>query len=361
LVVLRQQGPVDYANFATGDLVPATIFPNTTAQAEALLTYRKILDQYPFLSNGFNLPDPVPADLLLPFGEFLQKYNMSSMAINILFVAEVGNLLAQPTLYVMKLFPQISVDILLSRDSLSTANQDNQGLYDAALAYIGNRTNVFLSSKVLQIERDECSVKVVVSTPYGEKLVKASKLLIAIQPKLESLESIHLDLGEQEEHIFGQFNNDYLWNMVISNTGIQSGNGIMNIQPGAIGLVPSLPGLFFIYPTRVPGLHVAAYGSPHFLSDDQVKADVLATLTRINAATGATRNNTPKFVAFQNHSPWTLKVPAEAIKSGFYSDLNALQGQRNTWWTGATFQAHDSSLIWNWTEYNLLPRILASL
>jgi hypothetical protein len=178
---------------------------------------------------------------------------------------------------------------------------------------------------------------------------------------LENLESIRLDLDQQEKHLFSQFNNDYLWNMVISNAGTPSSNKILNIQPGAPGLVPSLPGLCFIYPTRVPDLYVASYGSPYFLSNDQVKADVLATLARINTANGVPTTSTPKFVAFQNHSPWTLKVPIKAIESGFYSDVNALQGQRNTWWMGATFQAHDSSLIWNWTEYNLLPRILASL
>ena len=197
--------------------------------------------------------------------------------------------------------------------------------------------------------------------PTLTKLVKASKLLIAIQPKLENLESISLDLDQQEKHLFGQFNNDYLWNMVISNAGVPSSNMILNIQPGAPGLVPSLPGLYFIIPARVPGLYLAAYGSPYSLSNDQVKADVLATLARINKANGFLTNSTPEFVAFQNHSPWTLKVSIKAIESGFYSDVNVLQGQRNTWWTGATFQAHDSSLIWNWTEYNLLPRILASL
>jgi len=27
--------------------------------------------------------------------------------------------------------------------------------------------------------------------------------------------------------------------------------------------------------------------------------------------------------------------------------LGALQGQRSTWWTGAAWEAHDSSAIWN--------------
>jgi len=287
---------------------------------------------------------------------------LTALGINSFLVAEVGNLLAHPTLYIMKIFPQITIDTFLAGNSVSVADQNNQGLYNAALAYIGDRTNVFLSSKVTQIERDSCGVKVVVSTPDGEKLVKASKLLIAIPPKLEILESIHLDLDQEENCLFGQFSNNFIWDMVINNTGIPSNKPmIVNVQPGAPALVSPLPGLLFIRPTRVPNLYIAYYGSSHYLSNDQVKADVVATLARLNAVNGFSTNSTPEFVAFNNHSPYTLTVPVDVIKNGFYRDVNALQGQRNTWWTGAAFQAQDSSLIWNWTEYNLLPRMLASL
>jgi len=362
LISLGADSPPKYANFGTGKLVTTSIIPSITAQEKAFLTYRKIANQYSFLNNGFDLPHPVPEDLLISFGEFIQKYNLSAMAVTSSNLG-VGNILTAPTLYMMKYLPPVSVDgYFVSGKQLTTFNQNNQGLYNNALDYIGNHTNVFLSSKITQIERDDCGVQVVVSNPDGEKLIKASKLLISIPPNLENLESIHLDLVEQENSIFGQFINNYYWNMVIKNTGLPNGTPfIVNVQPEAPDLIATEPSPMFIQQTQVTGLYVVDYGSPHNISNDQVKADVLATLARIDAANGFSTNSTPEIVAFDNHSPYELRVPSEAIKNGFYGDLNALQGQRNTWWTGAAFHSPDSSLLWNWTEYNLLPKILASL
>ena len=361
---LIAQGQVvsEYANFATGSSVSASVLPDSTAQGEALLAYREIVGQYPFLSNGFDLPHPIPSDLLLPYGEFLQKYNLTAIGwLSFEVLQGIANILAQPTLYVMKYFPQTTVDNLLYGTSISTANQDNQELYNAALAYIGNGTNALLNSNVRQIKRDIGGVKVVVSTPHGEKLIKASKLIIAIPPKLENLEGVGLDLGQPEINLFRQFNNSYYWDMLIRNTGIPINESINNINPEAPGLVPPLPALYGIDPTRVPGLDAAYFSSPHYLSNEEVKAEVLATIARIKAANGIPTDGTPEFVDFHNHAPFELTVPIGAIRNGFYSDVNALQGQKNTWWTGAAWQAQDSSLIWNWTEYNLLPRILADL
>ena len=38
--------------------------------------YMAQLAEYPYLKTGFDLPDPVPEDLLLTFGEFVRKYDM---------------------------------------------------------------------------------------------------------------------------------------------------------------------------------------------------------------------------------------------------------------------------------------------
>jgi hypothetical protein len=51
-------------------------------------------------------------------------------------------------------------------------------------------------------------------------------------------------------------------------------------------------------------------------------------------------------------------VPTGAIKAGFYRKLYALQGRNRTFYTGAAFHTHDSSLLWQFTEA-LLPRITA--
>jgi len=363
LAILHANQTLNFGNFANGSLVPASKLPSFTAQAKALLTYRKILTGYPWLNNGFDLPDPIPAELLLPFGEFIQKHNITAISTVTFLVAQgAANILARPALYIMKYFPTTTIDGFIHDNFVSTANQNNQGLYDAGLAYIGNRTNVFLGSKITQIERDDCGVKVVVSTPDGVKLVKASQLLLTIPPKLETLESIGMDIDEQEKYLFGQFNNTYVWDMIISNAGIPTSKGmIVNVNPGAPDELASLPGLAFIRPAPVPNLYFGYYGSPNYLSDDQLKADILAEVARINTVNGFPTNGTPKFVTINNHSPYFLTVPVEAIKNGFYRDVNAMQGQRKTWWAGAAFQTHDTSLIWNWTEHTLLPKILATL
>ena len=47
----------------------------------ALGTYINILNTtYPYLNNGFFLPDPVPEDLSLPFGDFAKKYDLARLS-----------------------------------------------------------------------------------------------------------------------------------------------------------------------------------------------------------------------------------------------------------------------------------------
>lgn len=75
---------------------------------------------------------------------------------------------------------------------------------------------------------------------------------------------------------------------------------------------------------------------------------------------GTLNTTTPEFAAYESHTPFELTVPKEAIAGGFYKDLYALQGQRHTWYTGAAFHTHDSSLLWQFTE-GLIPDILAGL
>jgi hypothetical protein len=61
---------------------------------------------------------------------------------------------------------------------------------------------------------------------------------------------------------------------------------------------------------------------------------------------------------YSSHTPFELTVPPEAIADGFYKKLYSLQGCRHTFYTGAAFHTHDSSLLWQFTE-TLLPNITA--
>lgn len=343
----------DFADFSTGDIIPSNLIPQGNLPG-AIQAYIGQLSKYPFIDDGYNLPSPVPADLLLPFGDFVKKYNLQDLAYTAyLYNQGFGNLLAQPTLYVLKVFSPVVIEGILN-GFLGTASHDNHELYDKALAVLGS--DAFVSSMVQTIERENDGIKAVVSTPSGKKLIKAKKLLIAIQPKLENLQ--FLDLNHDERGLFGQFNNSYYWNGVIRNSGVPDNTSISSLNIQAPYGIPPQPGIYTIQATGVPGLHTIYYGSASPIPSDQVKANILADIAKVVKNAGfPAAPGPPELVAFGDHSPFELTVSVDGIKNGFYKRLNALQGKSNTWWTGATWQAHDSSLIWNFTEYNVLPQL----
>jgi hypothetical protein len=51
-------------------------------------------------------------------------------------------------------------------------------------------------------------------------------------------------------------------------------------------------------------------------------------------------------------------VSADDIAGGFYTDLGALQGRNNTFYTGAAFNTHDSGVLFRSTRDHVLPMML---
>ncbi|CAM6108719.1 unnamed protein product [Calypogeia fissa] len=154
--------PTYYADFSTGDVFPNFAPPDPTA---ALRLYGAQLAKYPYLTAGFDLPSPIPEDLLLPFGQWVTKYGLQDAVFVIFSYAEgIGNLLEQPTLYVIKL---IGLDLLntLQIGFINTVSHDNSEIYTKAFNVLGE-SNVLLCSHVIATDRgsDAEYVKVLVQT-----------------------------------------------------------------------------------------------------------------------------------------------------------------------------------------------------
>ena len=115
-------GPTDFVDFRTGTLVPGYTPSDPTM---AMGIYASQVAQYPYLETGFDLPNPVPSDLLLTFSDFITKYGISAAA-NIIFNFNQGNgdFLKLPTIYVMKLLT-LSVLQGIQTGFLTTAKTDN--------------------------------------------------------------------------------------------------------------------------------------------------------------------------------------------------------------------------------------------
>lgn len=318
--------------------------------------YSKQLDKYPYLPVSWSLPETVPEDLLLPFGEFIKKYSLQDVAFTVWeYSWGCGDILGQPTVYMLKAVDQAFVKGL-EEGLLTTARLNNHEVYEKALEELGS--DALVSSTVSAAQRNEDDkVKLVVQTPKGKKLVIASKVVVTIPPKIENMKPF--DLDSQESSIFKQFDNSAWYVFVITDTGLPVGYSFQNARPPSKSTfgIPPLPGMYNLNPTPVDGIFAGWYGGPNGVTKEDAKSHILKDISRLRKEFNVTTNDTPRFLACNSHTPFQLTVPTNAIRDGFYSDLEGLQGHRNTWYTGAAFLSHHAGALWNYT-HNLVPKII---
>ncbi|KAJ5780363.1 hypothetical protein N7457_005523 [Penicillium paradoxum] len=337
------------ADFNTGNPVAFNPSKNLTGWAIELA-------KYPWLDSTWNVPQPLAPDLLLPFGDFINKYNLSEVAFSVYLNAHgLSNPLQQLTVNVMKL---VSTEFLsqISGAGVGPAHHDNSELYKKALSELGS--NALVSSAVTAAARPQSGrgVPLVVKTPTGSKLIQASKLLITIPTTLENME--RFDLSPAERALFAQWDTMGFYIMLVNNTGLPDGHQWINGDSSAMYNIPQQPAVELITSTRIPGMFYVWFRSSSRMARLAVEKAAIRAIQNIQSAQSFTVT-TPQIVKFKSHSPFKLEVSAQAIKDGFYSDLYALQGQRNTWYTGAAMISHNGGVLWSFTQA-LLPHIIAA-
>jgi hypothetical protein len=338
-----------YADFRTGARVPGYTPPVPTA----LEAYFGILQRYPYLAAGYDLPHPVPAELLQPWGEFVVANGLDSLVQLVSqFAQGFADLMQTPALYILKYFGLNVVEDIFAGSFLSTPDHDNSALYEAATAYLGS--NALLNTTVVAAERGKGGVELLAVGPDGPVTIRAEKLVITVPPLPHLLAAFGPDATELG--LFSRFRQGNYYTGLVKLPGAPDSTAVQNIGANTQYNLPPLPALYAVTPSSVPGIFDVKFGSDRPLSDVQVRTAILESLNRLQAA-GTIPATKPVFVDYSSHTPYELTVSARDIAGGFYSRLYALQGRRNTYWNGAAFQAHDSSLIWQYTE-TLLPQIV---
>ncbi|KAL4889777.1 FAD/NAD(P)-binding domain-containing protein [Aspergillus ambiguus] len=346
---------LDYYDFRTGEQFPP--ISSAEDQRAALEKYHALMTaKYPFLRLGFYLPARVPEELLLPFGQFVRMHNMGSLLPSLGGLNFLGDWLRQPTIYVMK---YLNMDFVtgLAQGFLKPENRNNSTVYDTALAKIGTN-NVLLSHRVLAADRvaDPMWTYLEVQEGTGEnaskRLIRAQRIILAVPPLPTVLHG--LDLSSQENDLFNQFQYTYCYTGVVKIPGL--GSDICYVNRGSADpfAYPRVPNLFVLRPSDVPELFTVHFGSSTPLSEDQLKREIIGSIRSF-------RHITPEIRILGDHSPYQLRVPAEAIANGFYRDLNGLQGHRRTYYIGAAFESHNSPQIWELTAQILENELLPSL
>jgi hypothetical protein len=347
-------GTTTYVDFRTGKLVPSYVPPTGAAFGAALGEYLGLLGaSFPYLDSGFNLPNPVPQDLIAPFSAFVTKYGLGALVDNaFLFTEGVGNILEDPAIYVLKNF-SLSVAYAIATGGFMAVPGGTNILYDKAAQYLGS-SNLVFGAEVVRVDRSgRAGIEVDALTPSGLVRVRCQKLVFAAPPTPLNLEPFDLDGFEADT--LGRFKANYYGTALVRLSGLEPGQTVQNVAANTPYNLAPLPGIYSLAPTEAPGLWNVKYGNSFWLPDDVVKAAIVGDINRMRER-GSVPVHFEEFVAFSSHAPFEMMVSGEEIARGFYTNLNALQGRHETYYTSAAFQTNDSSLIWQFTE-GVLPQI----
>ena len=346
--------PAANVDFRTG--TPVTIPPtDPVALGTAIGTYLQILQtQFPYLDSGFNLPNPVPPDLLMPYGDFMTKYGLDALIPSAFqFGQGSGDILGNPAIYAMKVFG-LSVVGAIATSSFVTVPAGTGALYDAAATFLGG--DAIVDAEVVAVARGGTHVEVLAMTPNGPVIIEADKLVFAIPPTLCNLAMLAPDVLETS--VFSRFQADYYSTSLVHFTGLPPGVAVNNAAANTRANIPPLPAMYGLEATEVPDYFVGLFGNTSWLPDDVVKASMVTELGNVASSGIYPGMKLQSITDFSSHAPFNMRVSASDIAAGFYSKVNALQGHNRTFYTSAAFQTNDSSQIWRFIS-GLLPQIVA--
>lgn len=344
------------------DLVPGSdtldIYPRVSTNSDA-----KVL-----IPGYWNFPDAndIPEDLLMNFGDFVDKYNLTA-ALPLLFMSNglgMGNLMNKMTMPVMQTFgAQMARVMTGAQSTYSPSSGRNQDLYDAIAEFLGNK--VYYNTRAISSTRSDDGVVVKVRNAVSghESIIHAKKLLIAIEPVGTKLAAF--DLDEHEKEVFGKFRFSREYTAVVTNPSLPTNHSVTNLPYAASG------NNFKAYPDYnfTSSFSCVDYNSDLFsvimVGDEQLgPKDAKAMVERdfetlIGSGILAPSNQTAlKFEAFSDHGPMHDSVSVEDLQAGFIQDLLGLQGLRSTWYTGAAFSSNYQTILWQYNEI-LLPQMLS--
>ncbi|KAL6915273.1 hypothetical protein ACHAP8_010561 [Fusarium lateritium] len=328
----------------------------------ALIEYAALATKYqPWFENGYFKKGKIPEDLLLPFGEFLNKHSLGSSLAVLRTLIWLSDAVNTPTWFVMAVVGQPQLAALgfgLAGPSFKyPETYSSETLYDRVLELM--RDDVLLESTVVSSGRKAKGVDLVVQTPNGKKYVKAKKLLVAATPSPDNTDA--WDLDSNEKSIFSKFSWETLYVSVVGKTNLPSDvTGIRNAWDNQSNFY--LPQGNFVdaytraddkdlWTTRVLGRAT--------LTAQKAKSMIKQVFSKVDAA-GTYDVTDPDILAFASHGLTVPKVTPKELAAGFYQKLYALQGRRNTFWTGLTWAPDYTPILWDFTE-KLFPQILSGI
>lgn len=355
----------EYVDFATGKKLVNFTAADFSVEEAAIATMYNVL-----VSNGYdkmiepgfwNLPagPDIPDDLLMPIGDFAQKYNCTP-ALASMYEATGGGPSAQQTnftnimtLTFLQSFSPGWIKVLLGMVDMYHIEGGNQLLYNAVADLLGD--DVMVNSTVIASERTDSGVTVVASGTQGTKIITAKKLIMAIPPIRENL--VPFDLDADEIELFSQPTYGRYGTAIISHPSLTDGVTLQNMPASAVEdpYAPFLDSPYVLSfssygnDTDLFSIGYSSCGSPYLLFPPAVAQMVAQQSLQDMANAGTIPNLDCKELTvldWSDHGPGGYGVTADEMRAGWMSTLYGMQGQRSTWWTGNAIAIDYSTELW---------------
>lgn len=362
-----------YVDFSTGRPITSgnsvQAAANPQAMQQALGTYGQLAAQYLNFTFPSLIQLPVgkdmPEDLLLPFGKFVEKYNLQAALPTIWgFTNWAGDILREPTAFILNHFSAVHLNATANKGLLLPTTLNNSVLYDKAAHFLG--PDVLFSTTVTHAKRTDTSVRLVVHDSNGcPKLIRAKKLIVTIPPLPSILAPLRPD--ERELSVFARWIHQSAYVGVLANTGLPDGLDVVNAVPDSSPHTLNLPGAGgvsyiwnFIF-SAFPGLYrTNIIGAPD-LTADGAKALVTEALAKFGEAGTFNVTEQTAWLAFGDHTPLQVRGKAVDIAKGFYQQAFALNGYKSTFYAGAAWASDYTSVHWTYLETVILPLVFKAL
>lgn len=372
-VMPRAEVTEEYFDFETGAAVDFQPEP-FPAQFETLERFRVQAEKFEPIIQApgyFNFPEPedIPEELLMPFGEWITKYDLEA-AMPFIYSSTglgVGNMTNELTLFALQAFgASMARSVLGVQGSFVPASLRNQDIYDAIGAVLGD--DVFIQTTVVDSTRknEGVSVRVKNRSTNEETLIQAKRLLIAIPPTNKN--TAVFDLDEEEQDVLGKLGYSNLYTGLIDNENLAANWSYFNM-PAA-----SAPDNYFVLPeapftARIDAMGDGTFFRVTFIGDGHtdaceaktiVQRDFDALIEAGHIEPPADGDSAVSWVDFSVHGPMHARVSAEEVKAGFFQRYNALQGKRSTWWTGGAWAVNFQTHLWEYDDL-IIPMMLEGL
>ncbi|CAP65549.1 uncharacterized protein PODANS_6_10420 [Podospora anserina S mat+] len=339
---------------------------------------------------GFPAGKDIPADLLLPIGQFAKKHGIEAM-LSTMYpstgggVGSRGNFEDILTLSIIKAFPTAWSKVFFGEVAMFSIDGGNQFLYDKISTLLGK--DVLYNSQVVNSKRSNSGIELVVDSARldddeeqpgksrkgkgkgkaTKKLIIAKKLLLAIPPTRENLAPFDLTPAEKAHFSKPKYGRSHT--AIAKHSKLPAGVQLRNLPLSATAnpLSPFLQTPFVLSFTSLatdsPLFSLGSSGTNYtaFPPSEAKKVARKAIQTMVDAGTlPDLEGEEVEFVAWSDHGPGGFGVSAQELREGWMEDMYALQGKRSTWFTGNGIAADFTTMLWKFND-QMLDRIVEGL